>query len=301
MSQTADSPAAGTEVSAGHLTHTFDTPDPIVVSVELVVGAIHITATDRPDTVIQVLPSRSDQKSDISAAEQTAVERAGNLVTVRAPGRWTRYIHFGDNPSVDVQVALPAGSEVRVGASMATVVCSGRIGESQISTGFGEVRVEEAGPLRVHTGFGDVTVGRAAGRIDAKTGSGAVRIGSIDGSAVIRNSNGDSWIGDVCGDLEVKAACGRISVDHVDGSVTAQSAAGNVLLAEVARGAVVARTAAGQVEVGVRAGVAAWLELHTRHGHVRNDLEGGGPPAPGEDRVEIRASTSYGDITVRRV
>ncbi len=280
---------------------TFDTPTPILMGVELVVGTVHVTATDRHDTVIEVLPSRPDARSDVSAAEQTVIERSGRLVTVRAPGRWTRYVPWGDNPSLDVRIALPCGSEVRVDASMATVLCSGRLGESQISTGLGEVRVEEVGPLRVRTGFGDVSVERAGGRVEAKTGSGAVRIAAIEGPAVIRNSNGDTWVGQVSGDLEVRSANGRIAVDRADAAVTARTANGAVLLGQVARGAVVARTAAGRVEVGVRAGVAAWLDLHTRHGRVRSDLEVGGPPAPGEETVEIRASTSFGDVSVRRV
>jgi hypothetical protein len=299
---TRPSPAgARAPAPAGHGPHSFDTPEPVSLSVDLIVGAVHVTATDHRETVVEVLPSHPGQQSDLSAAEQTVVERIGNLVAVRTPRRWTRYIHWGDNPSVDVEIALPAGSEVRVDASMATVLCSGRIGESEISTGFGEVRIDEAGPLRVHTGFGDISVERAVGRVEAKTGSGAVRLGAIDGPAVVRNSNGDTWIGEVSGDVEVRSANGRIVVDRAEAAVTARTANGDVLLGEVARGAVLAHTAAGRIEVGVRAGVAAWLELHTHYGNVHNDLEDGAPPGPGEDTVEIRATTSYGDITLRRM
>ena len=46
--------------------------------------------------------------------------------------------------------------------------------------------------------------------------------------------------------------------------------------------------------------VAAWLDLHTGFGHVQNDLEASGSPEPGADTVEVRASTSFGDITIRR-
>jgi DUF4097 and DUF4098 domain-containing protein YvlB len=98
----------------------------------------------------------------------------------------------------------------------------------------------------------------------------------------------------------VNAANGRISVDQAHAAVTAKTANGDVRLGEVARGAVVAETAAGTVEVGVRDGVAAWLDLNTRFGNVQNDLEASGRPEPGEDPVDVRARTSYGDITVRR-
>ena len=89
---------------------------------------------------------------------------------------------------------------------------------------------------------------------------------------MVKNSNGDTRIGEVTGDLRVKAANGRISVDQADAAVTAKTANGDVRLGEVARGAVVAETGAGTVEVGVRDGVAAWLDLNTRFGNVQNDL-----------------------------
>jgi hypothetical protein len=77
-------------------------------------------------------------------------------------------------------------------------------------------------------------------------------------------------------------------------------ARGDVRLGEVAGGDVRAETAFGQVEVGIRDGVAAWLDLDTRFGSVHNDLETADSPAPGEDTVDVRARTSFGDITVRR-
>ena len=49
---------------------------------------------------------------------------------------------------------------------------------------------------------------------------GRVRLGQIDGTAVIKNSNGDSWIGAAAGDLRVNAANGSISVDHANADVT---------------------------------------------------------------------------------
>jgi hypothetical protein len=45
---------------------------------------------------------------------------------------------------------------------------------------------------------------------------------------------------------------------------------------------------------------AAWLDLTTRFGNVHNDLDAAERPEPGEDAVEVRARTSYGDITVHR-
>jgi hypothetical protein len=46
--------------------------------------------------------------------------------------------------------------------------------------------------------------------------------------------------------------------------------------------------------------VPAWLDLDTKFGHVRNELEGTGRPGPSEETVEIHARTSMGDIEIHR-
>jgi hypothetical protein len=58
----------------------------------------------------------------------------------------------------------------------------------------------------------------------------------------------------------------------------------------------------GGVEVGIREGSAAWLELNTGVGRVYNELATSDAPEAGEpvDRVEVHASTKLGDVTIRR-
>jgi hypothetical protein len=62
----------------------------------------------------------------------------------------------------------------------------------------------------------------------------------------------------------------------------------------------VLETPAGEVEVGVRDGTAAWLDVVTRFGAVRNGLDTGDPSPPTGARVEVRARTSIGDIVIGR-
>lgn len=71
-------------------------------------------------------------------------------------------------------------------------------------------------------------------------------------------------------------------------------------IGEVARGAVAASTGLGKLDVGVRDGVAAWLDLNTGFGNVHNGLGAAEAPAPGEDTVEIRTRSGFGDISIRR-
>jgi hypothetical protein len=280
---------------------TFDTPQPISVTVELGVGDLRVVASDRTDTLVEVRPSDAAKKGDVTAAEQTRVEYAGGNLLIKAPKGWRQYSFRGGGESVDVLVELPAGSDLRGEMGVVTLHGLGRLGECRYKTGVGGIHLDQAGPVQLRTGAGDIGVERAGGDAELTTGSGGIRVGGIGGAAVVKNSNGDIWIGEVTGDLRVNAGNGRISVDRADATVTARSANGDVRLGEVARGAVVAQTAFGKVEIGVREGVAAWLDLDTRFGRLHNALEAAERPGADEDAVEVRARTAFGDITIHRV
>jgi Putative adhesin len=280
---------------------SFNTPEPISVTVEVGVGDIRIVASDRTDTTVEVRPGDATKKADVAAARQTRVEYDSGRLLIKAPKGWRQYTLRGGGESIEVQIDLPAGSHLRGEAGIGAFHCTGRLGGCHFTTGVGEIHVDEAGdPLEIKTGAGDITVGRAAGGAAVTAGSGAVRIRNIDGTAVIRNANGDTWIGEAAGDVRVNAANGKIVVDRAHGGVTAKTANGDVRLGEVARGTVVAETAFGKVEVGIREGVTAWLDLRTRFGNVHNDLEDAERPEAADHAVEVRAHTSFGDITIRR-
>jgi DUF4097 and DUF4098 domain-containing protein YvlB len=279
---------------------TFETPEPILVTIELAVGEIRIEASDRVDTVVEIRPSDSTKKSDVAAARQTVVEYAGGRLLVKAPKSWRQYTPFGGGESIDVQIELPSGSQLRGGAAVATLHSTGRLGDCNFKTSAGDIHIGDAGTVQLKTSVGDITVDRAVGDADVTTSSGAVRVNRVDGAAVVKNSNGATWIGDVTGDLRASSANGNIEVDHAHGAVAAKTANGNVRIDEVARGSVVVETARGRIEIGVVDGVAAWLDLNTGFGRVKNGLDDAPQPAAGDDTVEVRARTSFGDITINR-
>jgi hypothetical protein len=279
---------------------TFDTPEPISLSLELGVGDIRIDATDRTDTIVEVRPSDPTKKADVAAAEQTRVEYLNGHLVVSAPTGWRQWMPHRGGESIDVSIALPAGSVLRAEVGVASLRCSGRLGECRCKAGVGDISLDEVGSVELKTGAGDIAIERAAGRTEVMTGSGAIRIGFIDGTAAVKNGNGDTWIGEVTGEARVSAGNGAIAIDAAREGVVAKSANGDVRLGDVTRGAAVAQSAFGTLDVGVHDGVAAWLDLHTRFGNVQNDLEASDSPESGADTVEVHASTSYGDITIHR-
>jgi DUF4097 and DUF4098 domain-containing protein YvlB len=275
----------------------FATPEPISVTIELGMGDARIIASDRTDTVIEVRPRDDSKASDVRAAEQTRVEYSSGRLLVKTP-RQRNFL--GRGSPVDVTIELPAGSHVQGDSGMGDFGCEGHLGECRFKTGMGNIRLDDTGELHLKTGMGNIAVDRASGDADVTTGSGEVRIGKIGGAAVIKNSNGDTVVGEVTGDLRVKSANGRISVDRAHASIIAKTANGNVRIGEVVRGAIVLETAAGELEVGIREGTAAWLDVSSQYGRVRNSLDEAGSPEQSEATVEVRARTSYGDIKIHR-
>jgi hypothetical protein len=278
---------------------TFDTPRPISATIDVVVGDVRISAGDRDATVIDVRPGDASNDDDVKAAERTRVEYENGQLLVRAP-KVRSWLPRSAGGSIDVTIELPAGSNVRGAGQLTDFQCDGRLGECRITTGLGRIRLEEAGTLNLRTGIGDIDVDRATGHAEVSAGSGEVRVRELTSSAVIKNSNGDTWVGAAAGDLRVKAANGSIAVDLAQATVVAKSANGDVRLGEAARGSVVLETRLGDVEVGIREGTAAWLDVRAAAGKVHNALAAAEAPGPSAETVEVRARTSAGSVVVRR-
>jgi DUF4097 and DUF4098 domain-containing protein YvlB len=278
----------------------FATPEPISVTIEISVGDVRLIASDRTDTVVEVRPSDESDDSDVKAAQQTRVEYANGTLTVRGPK--SRPFDFSKKTrSVAVLVELPTGSVIHGELSVGDFHSTGALGECRFKTSVGHVRLDRTGQLRLDTTAGHITVATIAGNAEVATGTGRIHIGEIGGAAVIKNSNGNTDLGTVTGDLRARAANGDITVDRADAGVDAKTSNGTIRIGKVTRGSVTLHTAAGDVEIGVAAGTAAWLDLKTGHGRVRNALdEIGHGPEKSEETVEVRAHTSFGDITVHR-
>jgi hypothetical protein len=278
---------------------TFDTPEPISATVELTLGDVRISAAERTDTVVGVEPSDASNDEDCKAAELTRVEYANGRLLVKAP-KLRYWLPRRTGGSISVMIELPAGSDVHGTAGLADFQCDGPLGECRIKTGLGDVRLDRTQSLIIKSATGDVSVDHVAGHADVKVGSGDVRVGELDSTAVIKNSNGDTWVGVAGGDLRVNAANGNIAVDLAQATVGAKSANGDVRLGEVVRGSVVLETHLGDLEVGIREGTAAWLDVRSTAGKVHNALEAADAPEPSAETVEVRARTGVGDVVIRR-
>lgn len=276
---------------------TFDTPEPVRVTIELSAGDVRVAASDRRDTVVQVRPADEAQEQDVRAAGQTRVELGAGGLLVKGPRQ--RGL-FAKPACVDVTIEVPAGSLVHADTSMATFRATGPLGECRVKTSAGDIWVDQAGPVDLATSAGSVTVDHAGGHAEISTGTGRIRLRQADGPAVIKNSNGDTWVGEVAGELRVRAANGDITVGRPGAGVTASTSTGDVRVGELASGSLTLKASLGQIEVGICAGTAAQLDAATKFGRVLNHLDAAASPGPSDQIAAVHARTSYGDIVIRR-
>jgi DUF4097 and DUF4098 domain-containing protein YvlB len=191
---------------------------------------------------------------------------------------------------------------VRGEADLGDFEADGVLGTVALKTDLGAVHLAETGPLNVRNGAGAVTVEGVSGRAEVHNSSGDVRIGAVDGTADVSTSNGKVRVGVVTGPANVKTTNGSASVDRALSDITAESSNGEVRIGEVVRGKVSATSKNGSVEVGIREGSAARLELNTDLGRVYNELTPSDAPEAEEPvaKVEVHASTKLGDVTISR-
>ncbi|MFF1298891.1 MULTISPECIES: DUF4097 domain-containing protein [unclassified Streptomyces] len=275
---------------------SFETSEPISVTAHVGAGSLQLTAGDRTDTVVEVRPRDPKKDKDVRAAEQTEVVYTSGVLTIRTKER--RLV--GPSGAVDVTVDLPTDSSAEVTGSWIQVLGEGRLGEVRVKTSTGDVRLDTAGPVQLTVSHGSITVDRIEGEAEMTTSSGNLRVGLVDGPAVLKNTHGTTTVGAVTGELRVNGANGGIDIARAESSVTCTTTNGPLRVAEVARGEVRLETSNGAIEVGIRQGTAAWLDVSSNRGQVRNSLATSEAPEQTEDTVKVRARTHWGNIDVLR-
>lgn len=279
-------------------TYTYTTPTQIDLAIDLQVGGIEVVAGDRTDTIVTVSAGNPAKANDLRGAEETKVDFDGQQLTITGPR--SRLSWIGPTESVDVKVEVPTASRFTAEIAVGSVRTFGRLGATRIKSSTAAVDLDATGDLSLQVSHGNATVGTAEGAIEITASLGQIRVGTVTGDAVLKASHGTIAVGESGGDLDAKLSYGDLDVTKALGSVSAKTAYGSIRLHEVSSGSIQVESGHGQVTIGVRPGVPAWLDLSSKVGHVRNQLTSDGAPQPSEQSVAVRARTQSGDIEIRR-
>jgi Putative adhesin len=127
-----------------------------------------------------------------------------------------------------------------------------------------------------------------------------VRIGEVEGPVRIASSGGRARIGHAAAGLQLSSGRGGFDVDRADGSVTATAGDGAIRIGRLTRGRAELTNGSGDIEVGISEGTAAYLDVNSERGSVRNSVASPESADASDTKVAVRARTRYGDIIIRR-
>jgi hypothetical protein len=186
-------------------------------------------------------------------------------------------------PSYAITVTTPPDVEVAVTGASAGARLRGRLGAVTVTSGSGDLAVEHCTELHARSASGDVRAGRVEGAVDVANASGDVRVDDAGGRVQVRTASGDVLIGSAATDATVKTASGDMRVDR--------AASGRVRLT----------TASGDATVGVAPGLRIWLDVQTLSGRVRSELDEDEPESgSGAPQLSVVLQSVTGDLRLRR-
>ncbi|MFE1290910.1 DUF4097 family beta strand repeat-containing protein [Streptomyces sp. NPDC058751] len=187
---------------------------------------------------------------------------------------------------VEILPADPARSRDTKAATRTTVTCADGVLRITAPAG-GDGLLGATGSL-------EVTVQLPAGsHVEARTDGAELRcegrLGDIAFDGAWRHIRIDE-----AASLRLTASDGDVEVGRLEGPARISTARGAIRVAEAVRGTLVLDTQLGDITVTAAPGVSARLDAGTADGRIADTLKNDGTPA-----LDIRATTSRGDITAR--
>ena len=275
---------------SNHLDLSFDTPEPIDLYVENGRGSVDVTATDTTETTVRITGER---------AEEFDVRDLGDRVAIIAPPRSGGF--FGKDPRAEIVVEVPVASGLHAKVGSSDVAAHGRFADTRVETGSGDVSLDVVdGDTVVQSGSGDVVAEHLVGEARVKSGSGDVLVRRAESSLVVTTGSGDVRVEDARDELAVKTGSGDAQIRSLGGQAVFTTGSGDLVVHEVASGRITAKTASGDVRIGVVTGTPVWTDVRTVSGRLSSDLPSVGEPAPDQPYLEVRATTASGDVTLHQ-
>ncbi len=276
--------------------HTFETPVATTLVVRSGGGHVTVSAEDTQRTTVELTPLNAAGEDAVAEAR---VEQQSGGVVVDIPRH--RSGLFRPHASVGIAITCPTGTVLEVKSESADISATGTYAELVVSTGSGEVQVGDVtGSAKLKSGSGTISAGVVGKALMISTGSGNVKVDAVSHTAALSVGSGDIRIGELAGETVTKTGSGDVEVDRLAGTLVTKSGSGDLVVRRATSGSVKANGASGDITIGIDQGTAAWLDVSTLTGKVRQELDQTEAPVDGQQRVEITAHTVSGDLRVYR-
>jgi DUF4097 and DUF4098 domain-containing protein YvlB len=252
-------------------THRFPTPTPVHLYVENAAGSIEVLADAGAETTVDI---SGRYHEDLVVVELSG---DGRRLTIRPRRR-----HRLRNLRLDITVHLPAGSTIEAATASAGLTVHGEIADLKAAAASAAVSAD------------DVT-----GSVAVQSASGSLRVGAVGGSLSFTSASGSLRADRVGGECHATTASGSLTIGVADDDVAASAVSGSVTVREAHRGTVDLSATSGSIQVGVRRGTVAWLDVSSLSGHTRSDLTAqDDTPAGGGSVLTVRARSVSGSVAV---
>lgn len=263
----------------------FDTPGPVALDLRIPEGDIDVETAQSQETVVELTGLPEDELAEIARIDMR--ERGGTYevrVEIEERHGFGRFFKPRD---LRLFVRAPEACDLNVRSGSADVRGKGRFGTARVSTGSGDVGLDEI-----------------AADADVKSGSGDVRIREVSGDAAVSTASGDINVERVGGSSLIRSASGDVHLVEADHDVTVQTASGDQYIGAVRQGEISLQSASGDMTVGVRRGSRLAVDAKSLSGDTSSeiDLDEFDEQDSGDDSplVELRATAMSGDIHVAR-
>ncbi len=168
-------------------------------------------------------------------------------------------------------------------------------------TGSGSMRVAGlGGGVRVHSGSGSLVIADALGGVVAHTGSGRIEVRRASGGTSIDSGSGSLRIHGVEGELKARTGSGNIEVVAARGPVYLDSGSGSIEYAGSPRGDCRFQTGSGSITLILPSDLDMAIDLQTGSGQVEVSHEPAGPITASKGEVKgVFGSGEDGSIWAR--
>lgn len=282
--------------------YTYAASGVIDATITLAMGELVVTADEVDEVTVDITPTLADRPADVRAAENTAVHFADGRLTITQKRENLLRTWVNKGWSIDVHVRVPRRSRLEVKSSYGNIRVRGSIGPSSLTTAYGDIVAGDVAELTAKTSHGEVSLDRVSGTTGL-TGT-SLHIGEVYGNATVKSSHGNVTVGLVMGQLAAATGFGNIEVRTVMGGVEARAAHGKIRVSDAVSGTARLDSSYGDIEVGIRQGTVAWLDLDAKGGAVRNELDVAGSEPQNDDgiadRLKVTARTNYGSVRAFR-
>lgn len=187
--------------------------------------------------------------------------------------------------SADAVVKVPAGASLELKTAYGDVKIEGIAGRVEAETSSGAVKVTNgSGELRLKSNYGDLTIDGRNTAVTAATASGKIIVKGAKGPLDISSGYGDLSINGPSEKVSARTASGNIVVKGAAGSVQAKSGYGKVDVDQAPAGATL-ETNSGDIRLRAARGT---VKVTSGYGRVDAEVDG----------AAVTASTNSGNIQV---